>query len=121
MCHASALHVDQYKVVLVAEDSAAPMALLVAARLKELRLGRFAGAPATPAAVVIVGGRFANAPTPAVPTRIVHGGADTEVPVAEARALCARATACEVAEVRRRQPSRRELVAVAVGLQGRAC
>ena len=30
MCHAAALHVDQYKVVLVAEDTAAPAALLVA-------------------------------------------------------------------------------------------
>ncbi len=100
MCHAAALHVDQYKTVLVAEDSAAPMALLVAARLLELRLGRSAGAPPAPASVVIVGGRFANAPAPAVPTRVVHGGADTEVPIAEARALCGRATApCEVAEV----------------------
>jgi len=100
MCHAAALHVDQYKTVLVAEDSAAPMALLVAARLLELRLGRFSGAPAAPAMVVVVGGRFTNAPAPAVPTWLVHGGADTEVPVAEARALCARATAaCEVIEV----------------------
>ncbi len=100
MCHAAALHVDQYKTVLVAEDSAAPMALLVAARLLELRLGRFAGAPAAPAMVVVVGGRFTNAPAPAVPTRIVHGGADTDVPLAEARALCTRATAaCEVVEV----------------------
>ncbi len=100
MCHAKALHVDPYKTVLVAEDSAAPMALLVAARLLELRLGRFAGAPAAPASVVIVGGRFTDAPAPAVPTRIVHGGADTEVPMAEARALCARASAaCEVVDV----------------------
>ncbi len=100
MCHAAALHVDQYKTVLIAEDSAAPMALLVAARLLELRLGRFAGAPAAPAMVVVVGGRFTNAPAPAVPTRMVHGGADTDVPLAEARALCTRATAaCEVVEV----------------------
>ena len=42
MCHASALKVAQYKVVLVTEDSAAPAALLVAGRLQELRLGRFA-------------------------------------------------------------------------------
>ncbi|WP_396627708.1 alpha/beta hydrolase [Luteitalea sp.] len=99
-CHAAALHVDQYKTVLVAEDSAAPMALLVAARLRELRLGRFAGAPAPPASVVVVGGRFTDAPAPAVPTRIIHGGADSEVPIAQARALCARATAgCDVVEV----------------------
>ena len=100
MCHAAALHVDQYKVVLVAEDSAAPVALLVAARLKELRLGRFAGAPATPAAVVIVGGRFVNAPAPAVPTRVIHGAADTEVPATEAHALCRRSSGgCDVVEV----------------------
>ena len=84
MCHAATLHVDQYKVVLVAEDSAAPAALQLAARLQELRLGRFAGAPATPAAVVVIGGRFANAPAPAVPTRVIHGLADSDVPIAEA-------------------------------------
>jgi alpha-L-fucosidase 2 len=100
MCHAAALHVDPAKVVLVAEDTAAPMALLVAARLKELRLGRHAGAPAPPTAVVVVGGRFTNAPAPVVPTRVVHGGADSEVPVTEAHALCRRGTGgCEVAEV----------------------
>jgi alpha-L-fucosidase 2 len=102
MCHAAALRVDQYKVVLVAEDSAAPMALLVAARLKHLRLGRFAGAPAAPAAVAIVGGRFNNAPPPEVPTRLVHGAADSDVPAAEAQALCRRSSgggACEVIEV----------------------
>lgn len=100
MCHAATMHVDQYKTVLVAEDSAAPVALQVAARLQELRLGRFAGAPATPAAVVVMGGRSADAPAPAVPTRVVHGLADTDVPVAEVRALCTRATAaCVVVDV----------------------
>ena len=100
MCHAAALHVDPAKVVLVAEDTAAPMALLVAARLKELRLARYAGAPAPPTAVVVVGGRFTNAPAPVVPTRVVHGGDDSEVPVTEAHALCRRGTGgCEVVEV----------------------
>lgn len=100
MCHAAALHVDQHKVVLVAEDSAATMATLVAARLLELRRGRSAGGPAAPAAVVVVGGRFTSAPATAVPTVLVHGGADTEVPVANARAMCARTKApCEVIEV----------------------
>lgn len=99
-CHAAALRVDQYKVVLIAEDTAAPLALRIAARLRELRSGRFAGAPAAPAAVVVAGGRFAGAAAPAVPTIVVHGGADTEVPIADARALCARATAsCHVSEV----------------------
>ena len=92
MCHAAALRVDQYKVVLVAEDSAAALAHRVAARLQELRLGRFAGAPATPAAVVVIGGRFADVPAPAVPTRVIHGLADSEVPIAEAHALCKRTT-----------------------------
>ena len=100
MCHAATLHVDQYKTVLVAEDGAAPAALQLAARLQELRLGRFAGAPATPAAVVVIGGRFTSAPVPAVPTRLVHGLADSDVPIVEARTLCARATAsCDVVDV----------------------
>lgn len=100
MCHAAALHVDQYKVVLIAEDSAAPVALRVADRLLELRRGRFAGAPAAPAAVVVAGGRFAGASSPTVPTIVIHGGADTEVPIADARALCASAKApCQVSEV----------------------
>lgn len=99
-CHATALRVDQYRTVVVAEDSAAAVALRVAARLLELRLGRFAGAPAAPASVVIVGGRFTDAPAPAVPTYVVHGGADSDVPVAEARAACARASApCRVIEI----------------------
>ncbi len=100
MCHAAALHVDPNKVVLVAEDSAAPVALRVAARLKALRLGRFAAAPAAPAAVVVVGGRFTGAPALEVPTRAVHGLDDTEVPIADAHALCTRTQApCEVVEV----------------------
>lgn len=100
LCHAPALHVDPYKVVLVAEDSAAPMALRVAARLRELRLGRYAGEAPAPAAVVVAGGRFSSAPAVAVPTIVVHGGADTEVPVADARAVCAKASAaCQIVEV----------------------
>lgn len=99
MCHAAALHVDQYKVVLVGEDSAAPVVLRVAARLLELRLGRFAGAPAAPAAVVVAGGRFSGAPAPSVPTIVVHGTADSDVPVRDARAWCGQATTpCEVVE-----------------------
>jgi acetyl esterase len=100
MCHAAKLHVDQYRTVMVAEDSAAPIALAVAARLLELRLGRSAAAPAAPAAVVIAGGRLSDAPAPAVPTLLVHGGADGEVPPAEAQALCLRArVACRVVDV----------------------
>ena len=100
MCHAAKLHVDQYRTVVVAEDTAAPVALTVAARLLELRLGRSAAAPAAPAAVVIAGGRLADAPAPAVPTFLVHGSADGEVPTAEAQALCRRArAACRVIDV----------------------
>lgn len=88
LCHAAPLHVDPHRTVIVAEDSAAPVALAAAA------------APAAPAAVVVVGGRFAGAVPAAVPTLLVHGGADTEVPIAEARALCrGAAVACEVIEV----------------------
>lgn len=99
-CHASALHVDPYRTVLVAEDTAAPVVLQVAADLLRLRLGRSMQAPAAPAAVVIVGGRFAGAVPAAVPTLIAHGSADTDVPVGEARATCRDVTvACEVLEV----------------------
>ena len=100
MCQAATLHVDPSKVVLVGEDSAAAVAIAVAGQLQKLRLGRFAGAPATPAAIIVVGGRFANAPAPSLPTRVVHGRADSEVPASEAHALCKRATSvCEVIEI----------------------
>lgn len=100
MCHAAKLHVDQYRTVLVAEDTAAPIALAVAARLLELRLGRSAAAPAAPAAVVIVGGRLSDAPAPVVPTFLLHGGTDGDVPPTEAQALCQRArVACRVVDV----------------------
>ena len=101
MCHAKALRVDRDKTVIVAEDSAAPVALRVAARLHELRLGRFPGAPPAPAAVVIGGGRFGDtSATPVVPTHVLHGGADNDVPIADARRVCAQASApCRVTEV----------------------
>ncbi len=100
MCHAAALHVDANRIVLVAEDSAAPVALHLADTLRRLRLGRFGGAPQAPAAVVIAGGRFDNAMPPVVPTYIVHGGSDSDVPLARARAACTDATAaCDVVEV----------------------
>jgi alpha-L-fucosidase 2 len=100
MCHAADLRVDQYKTVLVAEDTAAPIVLRVAARLRELRMGRFAGAPPSPAAVVVAGGRFGDVAPPTVPTHVVHGGADADVPAADARAVCERASApCVVTEV----------------------
>ncbi len=100
MCHATALHVDARRTVLVAEDSAAPVALHLADTLHRLRLGRFGGAPQAPAAVVIAGGRFDNVVPPVVPTYIVHGGSDSDVPLARARAACTGATAaCDVVEV----------------------
>lgn len=99
-CHAATLHVDPHRVVLVAEDSAAPVALKVASALPQLRLGRSMQAPAAPAAVVVVGGRFAGTAAVSVPTLLVHGGADTEVPVTETRAVCREAAVpCEVLEV----------------------
>lgn len=99
-CHADTLHIDSAKVILVAEDAAASAALSLGARLHELRLGRFAGAPAPPAAMAIVGGRFSRATAPVVPTWIVHGTADAEVPPADARRVCGRATAaCKVLDV----------------------
>ncbi len=100
-CHAEALHVDQYRTVIVAEDSAAPVALRVSSTLLEKRLGRSAADPAAPAAVAIVGGRFMGTDAaPSVPTRFVHGGGDSEVPIAEALAICGQARGtCDVAVV----------------------
>ncbi len=100
-CHADALHVDQYRTVIVAEDSAAPVALDVSATLLEKRLGRSAADPAAPAAIAILGGRFTGTgAAPAVPTRIVHGGGDSEVPPADAQAICDQAPdTCDVAIV----------------------
>lgn len=99
-CHASTLHVDPYRAVLVAEDSAAPVALAVAPELRRLRLGRSMQAPAAPAAVVVVGGRFAGTEVAAVPTMLVHGAVDSDVPVTAARAVCRGVKVpCEVMEV----------------------
>ena len=100
MCHAEALHVDPYRTVLVAEDSAAGTAVRVASRLRDLRLGRFGGAPSPPAMVVVVGGRVGDVPASSVPTLVVHGTADTEEPLDAVRTWCARSTAtCAVIEV----------------------
>jgi acetyl esterase len=99
-CHAHALHIDPSRIVLVAEDSAAAIVLRAAAELAERR-ERSVGSPPVPAAIVIVGGRFGgDAARPMQPAWLVHGGADTEVPVADAHAVCARAPrACTVIEV----------------------
>jgi acetyl esterase len=98
-CHASALRVAREKVVLVAEDSAAPVALAAVARLRHAVAGGNGTVPA-PAALALVGARLSGAIAPAVPTVIVHGGADSEVPIGDARTLCARAAAsCTVMDV----------------------
>jgi acetyl esterase len=99
-CHGRALRVDARRVVFAAEDSAARVAIAAG--------GRRVGAPrraqpdtVVPAAILVAGGRFDGAPlTPAPPTWLVHGGADTEVPVTDARAVCARAPGrCTLVEV----------------------
>jgi len=99
-CHATTLRVDPSRVVVVAEDSAAPVAFAVASRLRDVRVGRSSQAPAPPVALVVVGGRYAGVQTASVPSLLVHGGADSDVPVTDARAVCRDApVACEVMEV----------------------
>lgn len=99
-CHARALRLDPQKVVIVAEDTGAVPALSMSARLLDRRPGRPGGAPASPVAVVLVGARLDGAPAPAQATFVVHGTGDTDVPVADARALCATASApCTLIEV----------------------
>jgi acetyl esterase len=97
-CHASELHIDPSRVVLVGEDTAAIVVLQAAARLE--MSGR-AGALVPPAAIVIAGGRFdRESPAPVRPTWVVHGENDSEVPLAEAQAVCALAPrACTVLPV----------------------
>ena len=102
-CHASELHVDANRLVLLGEDSGAHLAALLATK-KDLPAAGIIGA-------VLVGGFYDLATTPsltrdidrdvllratpaapltAVPMLVVHGGEDDEVPADQARRYCAR-------------------------------
>jgi len=82
-CHAKALGVDPDRLVVLGEDVGAQLAAHVATG------GGVRG-------VALVGGVYAaSMRLPGVPTLIVHGAADIEVPIARARDLCDRIVADE--------------------------
>jgi alpha-L-fucosidase 2 len=75
-CHARALRIDPARLVLLGEDVGAQL------------VAQVAGAAAARGAVLI-GGHYATpVAKPGVPTLVVHGGADSEASVAQARAFC---------------------------------
>ena len=82
-CHAKALRIDSDRLVLLGEDVGAQLAVQATT-----------GAGVRGAA--LVGGVYAPvAPLPGVPTLVVHGGADSEVPVGKVREFCDRVVAVE--------------------------
>lgn len=97
-CHARELRTDPDRIVLLGEDSGAHLAALLAAQppagaAGAVLVGGFYDLAATPAVVKTVdAGLLARAsPTAAgakVPLLVVHGDADTEVPIDQARRFC---------------------------------
>ena len=92
-CHAQALRTDPSRLVLLGEDTGAALAAEVAARH-----------PAGLAAAVLVGGTYDDGALPvSVPSLLVHGGDDSEVPLIEAASRCealrALGGACEIVSV----------------------
>ena len=82
-CHANALRIDPDRLVVLGEDVGAQLAV------HAVTGGRVRG-------VALVGGVYgASMRLPGVPTLIVHGGADTEAPIAQVREFCDRIVAHE--------------------------
>ena len=82
-CHAKALRIDPERLVVLGEDVGAQLAVNAAIS------GGVRG-------VALVGGVYGSSMTlPGVPTLIVHGGADSEFPIAQARDFCGRIVASE--------------------------
>ena len=81
-CRARELGIDRDRLVLLGEDSGAHLAALVAAERPPGVIG-----------AVLVGGIYDATPAPGitkdVPVLVVHGGADSEVPVGQAEQYCA--------------------------------
>ena len=98
-CHAGRLGVDPDRVVLLGEHTGGDVALRLTADLAARRRGRSARWPAPPRATVSLGGTYRDIPTLADPTLLVHGSADTEVPVETPRGVCATAEAAATCEV----------------------
>ena len=81
-CHADALRADPNRLVLLGEDTGATLAALVAARR-----------PPGLAAAVLVGGAYDIGDLPAagsgsVPSLLVHGSHDSDVPLSQAASRC---------------------------------
>ena len=92
-CHASRLRLDPHRLVLLGEDTGAE----IARRLSEKM-------PAT--AAVLIGGTYDESlPSPVrIASRLIHGGADREVPPARAVAVCDATRAAAVADENPRAP-----------------
>ncbi len=91
-CHAAALAIDPGRIVLLGEDAGAQ---LVAQAAVEERVS----------GIALVGGVYTQPMgEPRAPALVIHGGADGEAPVAEARAFCDAAAA-------RQLPCRLDVVA----------
>ena len=99
-CHAARLGVDSEKLVLLGEDSGAHLAALLAAErpagvIGAALVGGFFDLAAVPAAASSLPGDVVARASPIAhigsampPVLVVHGGADTEVPVEQARRYC---------------------------------
>lgn len=91
-CRARELGVDPNRIILLGEDSGAQLAAVLAAER-----------PAGVIGAVLVGGSYDRAPVPRTvpempPLLVVHGGADAEAPVEQARRFCADAARCDLVE-----------------------
>lgn len=81
-CHARVLKLDPSRIVLLGEDVGADLAIEAAAD------GAAAG-------IALVGGVYGAARLPGVPTLVVHGTSDSDVPEGAAREFCNRIVALE--------------------------
>lgn len=80
-CHAKEFRIDPDNIVLLGEDTGAQMALIAAAER-----------PIGVNAVVSIGGVYNNTqlptPNPQLPTLVIHGGNDREVPLQQVEQFC---------------------------------
>lgn len=99
-CHAGDLGIDADRLVILGEHTGGDAALRLTRALSTERGDRAAQKPAPPRAAVALGGVYDNVPdTLGTATLLVHGGADSEVPVERPRGVCAAAgnrTPCDV-------------------------
>jgi acetyl esterase len=101
-CRAADFGVDPSQLVLLGEDSGAHLAAMLTAERPAgvagaILLGGFYDLPAVPALAKRLPGELLAAASPAapraLPVLVVHGGADSEVPIDNAREYCSRVTA----------------------------